>query len=74
MYINKGQIQHELTKAQESVDLIHGIVYDGHIDRGFTALPKAEQVAIIGLLHDAVAYRNSLSCYLNWFENEKSEQ
>ena len=71
MYISKGQIQHELTKAQESVDFIHSLVYDGHIDRGFAALPKAEQIAIIGLLHDAVAYRNSLSSYMNWFDDEK---
>ena len=69
MYINKGQIQHELTKAQESVDFLHGIVYDGHIDRGFAALPKAEQIAIIGLLHDAVAYLNSLTNYMKWFDN-----
>jgi hypothetical protein len=71
MYISKGQIQHELTKAQESVDFIHSLVYDGHIDCGFAALPKAEQIAIIGLLHDAVAYRNSLYSYMNWFDDEK---
>jgi hypothetical protein len=71
MYINKGQIQNEYTKAQESVEFLHSLVYDGHIDCGFAALPKAEQIAIIGLLHDAVAYRNSLSSYMNWFDDEK---
>lgn len=69
MYISKGQVEHELTKAQESVDFLHGLIYDGHIDSGFAALPKAEQIAIIGLFHDTVAYRNSLSNYMKWFDN-----
>lgn len=71
MYISKGQIQHELTKVQESVDFLHSLVYDEHIDSGFAALPKAEQVALIGLLHDAVAYRGALSNYMKWFNDEK---
>ena len=74
MYINKGQIQHEYTKAQESVEFLHSLVYDGHIDRGFAVLPKAEQIAVIGLLHDAVNYRNSLAAYMNWFEDQNKEK
>lgn len=69
MYISKGQVEHELTKAQESVNFLHDIVYDGHIDCGFDALPKAERVAVIGLLNDAINYRNSLSNYMKWFDN-----
>lgn len=71
MHINKGQVLHELTKAEESVTFLHDIVYDGHVDRGFDALHKAEKVAIIGLLNDAVNYRNALSNYLSWFDDEK---
>lgn len=73
MFINKGQVEHEYYKAYESVAFLHDIVYDGHVDSGFDALPKAEKVAIIGLLNDAVNYRNALSNYLNWFDDEKTK-
>ena len=74
MFINKGQIEHEYTKASESVTFLHDIVYDGKVygDKGFDDLPKAERVAIIGLLNDASNYRNSLGLYLNWFESQET--
>ena len=70
MFINKGQVEHEYTKVYESVTFLHDIVYDGKVqgDGGFDDLPKAERVAIIGLLNDAIQYRNSLGLYLNWFD------
>lgn len=72
MFINKGQIEHEYTKASESVAFLHDLVYDGNIygDKGFDELPKAERVAIIGMLNDAIHYRNSLGSYMNWFESK----
>lgn len=74
MFINKGQIEHEYTKASESVTFLHDIVYDGKVygDKGFDDLPKYERVAIIGLLNDAINYRNSLGLYLNWFESQET--
>lgn len=72
MFISKGQIEHEYTKVSESVTFLHDIVYDGLVGSGFDALPKAERVAVIGLLNDAINYRNALSNYLNWFNDEKS--
>lgn len=71
MFISKGQIEHEYTKASESVTFLHDIVYDGLVDSGFDALPKGERVAVIGLLNDAINYRNALSNYLRWFDDEK---
>ena len=74
MFINKGQVEHEYTKASESVTFLHDIVYDGKVygDKGFDDLPKAERVAIIALLNDAINYRNSLGLYLNWFESQET--
>lgn len=74
MFINKGQIEHEYTKAYESVTFLHDIVYDGKVygDKGFDDLPKAERIAIIGLLNDAINYKNSLGQYLNWFESQET--
>lgn len=36
----------------------------------FDTLPKAEQVALIGLLNDANRLRTSLAMYNNWFKPE----
>ena len=52
---------------------LHDYVYDGKVygDKGFDDLPKAERVAIIGILNDATNLKNSLSSYLQWFDDEK---
>lgn len=36
----------------------------------FDTLPKAEQVALVGLLNDASRFKNSLSMYISWFSHK----
>jgi hypothetical protein len=67
MHIKIDVIKAEWERVSASVDMLHDVVYDGQIDSGFDALPKAERVAIIGLLNNAIDYRNALSEYMKWF-------
>lgn len=36
----------------------------------FDTLPKAEQVALVGLLNDANRFKNSLTMYISWFKHK----
>lgn len=71
MHIDRKEIEDMLVDAHLIYTKLHDYVYDGKIrqEGGFNAIPKAEQVAIIGLLNDAAHLKDSLSNYLHWFDD-----
>lgn len=59
----------------EQVDILHDKLYDivwepqePSRKNHFDTLPKAEQVALVGLLSDANRLKNSLAMYTSWFK------
>jgi hypothetical protein len=69
MHIEKKEIEGMLHNALLMHTNLFDYVYDGKVDTGFNAIPKAEQVAIIGLLNDTAHLKDSLSNYLHWFDD-----
>lgn len=51
-------------------DKLHNIVWEPTRKNHFDTLPKAEQVALIGLLNDANRFKNSLTMYISWFKHK----
>lgn len=54
-------------------DKLWNIVYElqeGDFKNHFDNLPKAERVAIIGILNDAVRLSSSVGQYQHWFEEK----
>lgn len=59
--------------TNEVKDKIWNIVYEpqiGDFKNNFDNLPKAEKIAIIGILNDAVHLSSSIAQYQNWFEEK----
>lgn len=55
----------------EQVDILHDKLYDivwEPQEPSIDTLPKAEQVALVGLLSDANRLKNSLAMYTSWFK------
>ena len=69
MHIEKKEIEDMLFDVHIIHTKLHDAVFDGKVrqDGGFSDIPKAEQVAIIGLLNEASHLKDSLSNYLHWF-------
>lgn len=54
-------------------DKLNGIVWepqDPTRKNHFDTLPKAEQIALVGLLNDACRFKNSLNMYISWFSHK----
>lgn len=59
--------------TDEIRDKLWNIVYEsqeGDFKNHFDNLPKAERVAIIGILNDAVRLSSSVGQYQHWFEEK----
>ena len=69
MKLNKEQLEKDIETVVDMTERYHDVVWEGqegqedHFDR----IPKAERVAIIGILNDIVALKNSLLQYQHWF-------
>ena len=59
--------------TDEIIDKLWNIVYEpqeGDFKNHFDNLPKAEKVAIIGILNDASRLASSIASYQHWFEEK----
>lgn len=51
-------------------DKLYNVVWEPTRKNHFDTLPKAEQVALVGLLNDANRFKNSLTMYISWFKHK----
>lgn len=72
--MNKQERYKKITDLISEIDKIKNILYnivwepqEGDFKNHFDNLPKAERVAIIGLLNDANRLSNSVISYQHWF-------
>lgn len=62
-----------ISVADEIREKLWNIVYEpqiGDFNNHFDNLPKAEKVAIIGILNDAVRLSSSIGQYQSWFDEK----
>ena len=73
MKLNKTQLKWDIETIYDMAERYHNVVWEpqeaqeDHFDR----IPKAERVAIIGILNDVIALKNALLGYQHWFGEEK---
>lgn len=73
MKLNKTQLEWDIETIFDMAERYHNVVWEpqetqeDHFDR----IPKAERVAIIGILNDVIALKNALLGYQHWFEEGK---
>ena len=71
----RDEVIESIYKQVNSIcDKLYDIVWEPQDLAGknhFNALPKAERVALIGLLNDADRFRNSFTIYISWFKHKE---
>ena len=70
MKLNKEQLEKDILTIVEMTEKYHDIVWEGQEmqENHFDNIPKAERVAIIGILNSVVQLKEMLQLYESWFE------
>lgn len=71
MKLNKENLEKDIATIIAMSEKYHNIIWEsqeGQKDH-FDNIPKAEQIAIIGIYNEIVNLRHSLLTYQNWFKD-----